>query len=162
MVTEDVLSADATSHTLGIDPDYPYIDDTQTVVGYYWNSGLISDYTLVNLSSTMYDSAIAGNLVRLNTSECINRYATTFPTSQGSVILVTNNATQTPFVTVYEAMEPINDKSIGCPARSFDWICAQLSQPADRGCHSITPCAKRLSELDRMTGGLLATKSNIV
>src|ERR1700754_2551985 len=119
MITEDALAKNASSTTLGIDPTNPWINDSQSVVGYYWpvaDGAMTSDYTLVNVSSTLYGSAVAGNLARLNTSECMTTYATTFPTRQGNLILVTNNATWTPFVYVYETMTPIQDMNAGCPA----------------------------------------------
>ena len=150
MTTEDVFAKNASSNTLGIDPNNPWLNDTQSVVGYYWpvdDGAMTTNYTLVNVSSALYGSAVAGNLARLNVSECMTTYATTFPTRQGNLILVTNNATWTPFVYVYETMTPVQDMNAGCPAVAFDWICNQLPKQSG-GCHASKPCSGRLSELD--------------
>ena len=136
MATEDSIASNATSHSLGIDSNDPwyYNYSLPGPTYFYGNEDILLDITndtLGILSSNLYASAVAQNLTRLNASECISDYATTFPTKQGNLILVTNNATQTPYVTAYDTIAPLNDVYAGCPAKAFDWICNQEVQPGE-------------------------------
>lgn len=60
---------------------------------------------------------------------------------------MTQNSTWTPFIYVYQTMDPIQDMGNGCLARAFDWICNQLPVP-NGDCMYHKSCAHRLSELD--------------
>jgi hypothetical protein len=148
MTTEDMLANNAPSRSLGIDANDP-LNQNHTIPGsleVYGDFLYLSNDTLGRLSSNLYNSAIANNLTRLTASECINNYASAFPTKQGNVILVTNNATQTPYVSAYDTITPLNDVYGGCPARAFDWICNQNMKPG--GCTSNPPCSKMRAAID--------------
>jgi hypothetical protein len=79
-----------------------------------------SDYNYT--AAYMHASALASNLTRLEVSDCMNAYATTFQTSYGSLILVTNNTgfTGTSF---YDESTQSGGAGIGCTPDPFGWIC---------------------------------------
>jgi hypothetical protein len=72
----------------------------------------------------MHASALAKNLTRLEVSDCLTAYGTTFQTSHGSLILVTND-TNFASTTYYDnnMWYVYGEESGGCSPDPFGWMC---------------------------------------
>jgi hypothetical protein len=72
----------------------------------------------------MHASAVAGNLTRLEVQDCMEAYATTFQTSHGSLILVTNNSAYSPLAYSYVNAKAVYSTPLyPCVDDPFGWIC---------------------------------------
>lgn len=147
MTTEEMLSSQAPSQEpFGFNsthnPYGPYRDDIDN------NIQDITNDTLRALTSNLYASAVAQNLTRLNTSECIKSYATPFPQRQGNLILVANDSTNTPYVAAYDSLFAIDNEGFGCPADPFNWICNQILLQDPRSCDQRPTCLQTVSTID--------------
>jgi len=137
VATEDMLAANATSKMLGTDVLYLLVD----------NSTELRMYASVTLR--MYASAVAQNLTRLNVSECIDAYATTFQTSRGSLILVTEDSTNLGFAYGYStSLALVDPGNTLCVPDAYGWICGDAG-PGHWNCSVDPTCSARVGSLNR-------------
>src|ERR1700753_1027898 len=78
-----------------------------------------------NTATYMHASALANNLTRVDVSDCMSAYATTFQTSHGSVILVTSDTNFTANSYHVNSMETTTG-DIGCLPDPYGWICGNM------------------------------------
>jgi hypothetical protein len=113
--------------------------------------GVSSSSIVYSLASYMYYSAVANNLTRLDPAACIKAQATTFQTSRGSLILVTNDSASLPEPFFYDTSLSTITKN-GCRPDAYAWICGQGR--GDNNCFSHPPppsCSSQISSLDPNT-----------
>jgi len=109
LATEAMVSPNATTKDLGVSSlGYPSL--TRHVAN----------------AKGMYDMAVAGQLFRLESGDCIRDYATTFQTTQRRVILITANDSSVPYYSEYDNFRGI--ESCGRYPNPFAWVCGSEQQ----------------------------------
>jgi hypothetical protein len=128
MATPDMLAPNSLSKSLGFDItgrlDTPHPESSQRS----WDKKAATAIK-ATVAAKLYESAISQRLSRLDVTDCINAYATSFPTTLRSLILVTANSTNLPYAIGYQSMVPLNDAAAHCSTSAFHWICNQLNPP---------------------------------
>ena len=79
-------------------------------------------------------------------SDCINAYATTFQTSRGSLILVTEDSTNLGFAYGYSTNVALVQS---CVPNTYGWICGDAGPYSHWDCFSDPTCSARVGSLDR-------------
>jgi hypothetical protein len=139
MATEDMLATNATSKILGVEN----LSNVSRI-----DSGHPNDpSTVYNLTaSRMYLSAVSQNLTRLDVSDCIHAYATSFQTSRGSLILVTENSTNLGFAYSYGSSNALQRSGFNCPPNDYGWICGQV---VGTYCNPNELCSANIGSIDQ-------------
>jgi hypothetical protein len=111
MATEDMLSNNATTNYLGL-------------------SGSNSSATYYPSAKRLYASALSKNLTRLEVSDCVKAYSTTYQTTRGNLILVVSNST-------FNRTPRSYDNNGNCARDPVGWICGTNNCYNDEG----PPCS---------------------
>ena len=95
----------------------------------------------------MYELAATGGLSRQTPEECISDYAKPFQTTRGSLILVTADDSNAPYIYSYNTLDGI--KVLGL-ADTFGWICGDVMRCPNKTttCPVLPLCPGQVSQLD--------------